>query len=297
MKFLIILPLLLINSRGHIDELETDDVTEINWLHCGERPIYHEYFPHKIVGGQESLKGDWPWQIALNFNGRFLCGGSIINSLWVVTAAHCVHSNLNPSFYKITAGLHDMTTHDKFTDERLVSKIVVYPAYSSINYKNDIALIKLNERLIFSNYIMPVCIPDSSFNLTNQDGIATGWGSLLSGGALSRYLMEVELPILNDVRCKQKYSNVETTNAICAGDYNLNKDTCQGDSGGPLVVEHHEHDHDHDHDHDDDHDHDHDHIAYYLVGITSWGYGCGDGGVYTRTSAYLNWISQTIKNN
>ncbi|RMZ99975.1 Serine ase stubble [Brachionus plicatilis] len=298
----LIFSVLLIYSNGHIDELETDDVTEINWLHCGERPLEHEYFPHKIVGGQESLKGDWPWQIALNYNGRFICGGSIINSLWIITAAHCVNSNLNPTNYKITAGLHDLTVHDKFTDVRSTSKIIVHPAYSNFGYKNDIALIKLDQKLIFSNYIMPACLPDLSFNLTNQDGIATGWGSLLSGGALSRYLMEVQLPILNDTRCKDKFNGVETTTVICAGDYNLNLDTCQGDSGGPLVVSYeghdHEHDHDHDHDHDHEHEHEHEHhVAYFLVGITSWGYGCGDGGVYTRTSAFVSWISQTIKNN
>ncbi|CAF0934190.1 unnamed protein product [Brachionus calyciflorus] len=295
MKLIIlILSALFIKIDGRIGRLEEDDFTEINWVHCGERPLIHHDSPHKIVGGQESLKGDWPWQIALTYNNRLICGGSIINSYWVVTAAHCVYSSLDPSRYKIISGLHDTNAHDSFTDIKSVSKIIVHPGYSNFGYRNDIALIKLSERLIFNDYIMPVCIPDLTFNLTNQDGIATGWGSQYSGGPISRYLMEVELPILSDTKCKEKYQSVETTTAICAGDNGLNIDTCQGDSGGPLVVGYES---DHEHKRDDEHDHDHDHDQFFLVGITSWGYGCGDGGVYTRTSAYKNWISEIVKNN
>jgi secreted trypsin-like serine protease len=89
--------------------------------------------------------------------------------------------------------------------------------------------------------------------------------------------MEVEMPFLTDARCKQKYPTVNTVVAVCAGEDGQNKDTCQGDSGGPLVVK--------------------SQGKWQLAGITSWGYGCGDGGVYTRTSNYYNWIDAQIKAN
>lgn len=45
----------------------------------------------RIIGGVEATLGRWPWQVSLYYSNRHTCGGSIINRLWVVTAAHCVH--------------------------------------------------------------------------------------------------------------------------------------------------------------------------------------------------------------
>ncbi|CAF0990163.1 unnamed protein product [Brachionus calyciflorus] len=112
--------------------------------------------------------------------------------------------------------------------------------------------------------------------LNDKDSWATGWGTLKAGGTISRYLMEVEMPILSDSKCKEKFEIVNTTLSICSGETGKNKDTCQGDSGGPLVV--------------------YANKRWELAGITSWGYGCGDGGVYTRTSYYYDWIIDQIKN-
>jgi secreted trypsin-like serine protease len=79
---------------------------------------------------------------------------------------------------------------------------------------------------------------------------------------------------LTDAQCIQKYS-INSSIDICAGETGGNKDTCQGDSGGPLVVP----------------------IGnkWMLGGLTSFGRGCNDGGVYTRTSFYFNWILQNLQ--
>ena len=36
---------------------------------------------------------------------------------------------------------------------------------------------------------------------------------------------------------------------------------------------------------------------WQLGGLTSWGYGCGDGGVYTRVSLYYQWIQDIVRVN
>ena len=233
--------------------------------------------PAKIVGGVESKKGDWGWQVAINYNGGFTCGGSLINSEWIVTAAHCVFTRTTPSLYSVDIGLHDRLAPEVVAVNRRVSTIVIHPSYNPTFWRNDIALMKLISPITYSNFILPVCIPSESASMVGKVAIATGWGTLRAGGAVSRYLMEVAMPFLTDLRCVQKYPDVDVTNAVCAGEVGENKDTCQGDSGGPLVVQNPVDG------------------KWYLGGITSWGYGCGDGGVYTRTSLYSKWITQTIR--
>lgn len=124
---------------------------------------------------------------------------------------------------------------------------------------------------------MPICIPDESINFEGKNSWTTGWGALEWEGPGSRYLMQVELPILSDGDCQKKFDEINTTKVLCAGIKGENKDSCQGDSGGPLVVENNG--------------------KWFLAGITSWGIECGDGGVYTRTSYYLDWIKEIIENN
>jgi secreted trypsin-like serine protease len=97
---------------------------------------------------------------------------------------------------------------------------------------------------------------------------------------LSNDLIEVALPLLSDSDCKQYYSpykiDIVTMTQICAGRAGQHKDTCRGDSGGPLVAKNTTDE------------------RWYLIGITSYGFGCGNNGVYTRVSSFYNWILSQI---
>jgi hypothetical protein len=64
----------------------TNEMYSINANNCGQRPLVSNQTVLKIVGGVQALNGDWPWQIIMFYDGGFTCGGSLINSLWVVTA-------------------------------------------------------------------------------------------------------------------------------------------------------------------------------------------------------------------
>lgn len=90
------------------------------------------------------------------------------------------------------------------------------------------------------------------------------------------------MPILTDAECYTKYRVPDKTTGFCAGATGANMDTCQGDSGGPLIVQA---------------DNGADRGGWTLAGLTSYGRGCGDGGVVTRVSNYYSWISNKLATN
>lgn len=274
MRGLIVLAVILATAFAQ----QNGDTTKLNPPNCGKRlPRLDPDNGNKVVGGEIADREDWGWQISLNSSGRLICGGSLVNSQWLITAAHCLYYNQNPVYYSIDLGVHDRANLEPWATTRKVSKVIVHPNYNPSQIKNDIALMKLDTPVTYSDQIVPVCVPKKEEDYANKASYATGWGSLRSGGSTVRYLYQVQMNVLSDARCKQKYSTSNSQIEVCAGD-NEGKDTCQGDSGGPLVVKH-------------------DDKRWYLSGITSWGYGCGDGGVYARTSAFYDWVEDNIERN
>jgi secreted trypsin-like serine protease len=265
---------------GAIALAQAQDSTRINQPGCGLRPLAPAG-EEKVVGGHQAVPGDHGWMTGMRRNSAFICGSSVINNRWVITAAHCVFGSSNPNVYMLDVGGHDRLTQETWVHSVRVERIIMHPQYSSATLRHDIALMKTAEAIRIDNYyIVPVCIPDGSEDWAGQHGWATGWGTLFSGGSVSRYLMQVRMIHLTHERCKQRFgASVDTALQMCGGEVGGNIDTCQGDSGGPYVF------------------HSNRTNRWYLIGITSWGYGCGDGGVYTRTSGYFNWVTSTVATN
>ncbi|RNA08846.1 CLIPD1 [Brachionus plicatilis] len=139
-----------------------------------------------------------------------------------------------------------------------------HPKYDEYYTLNDIAIIKLKNKIEFNSFIQPACLPTNDHQTSNTevDAWAAGWGKLNFNGAPSETLQNVKLKIYDKSRCSQVSSKNDWRTQICAGEYNGGKDTCQGDSGGPLYVK--------------------DTIAgkekFVVVGITSYGIGCAEKG-------------------
>jgi len=252
-------------------------LAEINPPGCGKRPLANAAHD-KIVGGSQAIAGDWGWMTGMKRNGAFICGGSLMNKRHIITAAHCIFGSTNPANYLMEVGMHDRLQMESWTQSMRVQTLIMHPQYSQSTLRHDIALMKLTADVIIDNYyIIPVCIPapHQDWAGNQNDCWATGWGTLFSGGSVSRYNMQVQMPHLHDARCRERFgTRVNTTEQCCAGEVGFGLDTCQGDSGGPYVC----------HDKAED--------TWYLVGLTSWGFGCGDGGVYTKVNGYHNWVIQ-----
>ncbi|XP_003693467.2 trypsin-1-like, partial [Apis florea] len=234
----------------------------------------------RIVGGVETQVNQYPWMVLLMYRGRFYCGGSVISSFYVVTAAHCV-DRFDPNLISVRILEHDRnSTTEAKTQEFRVDKVIKHSGYSTYNYNNDIALIKLKDAVRFEGKTRPVCLPERAKTFAGLNGTVTGWGATAESGAISQTLQEVTVPILSNADCRAtKYPSQRITdNMLCAGYQEGSKDSCQGDSGGPLHIVNMD--------------------TYQIVGIVSWGEGCarpGYPGVYTRVNRYLSWISRNTE--
>jgi len=273
---------------------------------------------NRIVGGEYSTNGKYPWMVALwdatiPWEQKFKhCGGTLIASGWVVTAAHCIFYEKNGLLYKhtkydlyVVLGEFDLrSANDRFDTNRkrvwLHIDPIVHEHYNNpIEMSNDIAMLKLDETVDLNIYT-PACLPPPGEEYTGKKGRVYGWGSLQSCPPRDSYiLMEAEISIISDADCRdQRNPSVwSDQNGICAyreGNYRYaisdemlcagapGKDSCQGDSGGPFTVKERRTN------------------KHELVGVVSWGVGCaadGMSGVYVEVAKLRGWIDWTIKNN
>jgi secreted trypsin-like serine protease len=113
----------------------------------------------RIVGGEAASSSTWSWAVSVSIANTYLCGGSILSSSWVATAAHCVNG-YSASQVTIYAG---STTPISGTQSSVGSKLVVNPNYSTTTYVNDIALLKLATPLSLSDpAVSTICLPSIS---------------------------------------------------------------------------------------------------------------------------------------
>ncbi|XP_043935033.1 chymotrypsinogen A-like [Protopterus annectens] len=239
------------------------------------KPVISGYA--RIVNGEEAVSGSWPWQVSLQTqSGWHFCGGSLISDQWVVTAAHCGVS----TSVRVILGEHDRCSSEETIQTVSVSAVFRNPGYNSNTINNDITLLKLSTRVNFTDRISKVCLPASSDNFTGgMLCVTSGWG-LTSPSASNTpcRLQQTALPLLTNTQCKSYWGSGITDMMICAG--GAGATSCMGDSGGPLVCQQGS--------------------AWYLVGIVSWGSGsCPQKtpAVYSRITALVSWINQTIAAN
>ncbi|KAG5316140.1 STUB proteinase, partial [Acromyrmex insinuator] len=254
---------------------------------CGRR-----MFPEpKIVGGERSSFGKWPWQISLRQwrSQTYLhkCGAALLNENWAITAAHCVES-VPPSELLLRIGEHDLANEDEpyGYQERRVQIVASHPQFDARTFEYDLALLRFYDPLLpFQPNVLPICLPDDDETYVGRTAYVTGWGRLYDEGPLPSVLQEVAVPVINNTVCEAMYKNAGYIEHIphifiCAGWRNGGFDSCEGDSGGPMVIQRARD------------------KRWILAGIISWGIGCAapnQPGVYTRISEFRDWINQILQ--
>ena len=231
----------------------------------------------RVVGGVATDIKDHPWQVELNIpapDGQsFLCGGSLIQDKWILTAAHCfAHAKPAGEVVRAKSGVTNREAGAWLDTDA----VFVHEGYNGGTHENDIALVRL--RFAPAGEIIPLAHAGQQLKPCELLEV-TGWGRTAEKGPASEILQKGELPYIENATCNAKdaLNGQIKPGMMCAGYRDGGIDSCLGDSGGPLVRRGKD--------------------GPVLVGVVSWGEGCARKlryGVYTRVDAYSGWIADTI---
>ncbi|XP_023933160.1 atrial natriuretic peptide-converting enzyme [Lingula anatina] len=246
----------------------------------------------RVTGGEQATEGAWPWQASLmTLIGGHYCGATLINKQWLLTGAHCI--DWLPSFLHrylaVRLGSVKLVLPDAKSVVVRVKATYSHPQFetpSAIN--NDIALLKLEAPVTYTDYIRPVCLPSVDEPVSpKRRCYITGWGATQGNRATATmHLREAKAQEETDAVCDAATSLMtyvyNATTMMCALYESGIINACAGDSGGPMVCE--------------------DMTGRWVLhGVNSWGHiVCNKPtfpSVFTEVYHYRDWIDQVIKDN
>ncbi|XP_072921416.1 chymotrypsin-like elastase family member 2A [Hemitrygon akajei] len=260
---------------------------------CSHRPAVNEEeedLGTEILGDHDADPGAWPWLVSIQIvskDGTYVhtCSGSVINNYWVLSAAHCFKAKVANNVEKIMLvfGLEQMSRFSKDSYARPVADVIKHENYNPDTESNDIALIKVTDPIVFTDYVQPVCLQNQRLDIAElKPCVTAGWGMM---GGKDIIALKGKSSGNNDWMNKDSGANsvalVRIWGVDKLGICKLGK-RCnhfplllQTDSGGPLVCK----------------------VLgagkFYQLGVTSWGLGCGQKahpGIYTSVRKYIGWI-------
>ncbi|XP_075072788.1 neurotrypsin-like isoform X2 [Mixophyes fleayi] len=259
-------------TENTLAECKKQDSGIHNCWHSEDAGVICDYVEKKVRG----LKG----------GASAKCGVSLMlrRKKRIVGGTKSVRFGEKAHRYSLRVGDYHTGVEDDFERELPVQKIVVHKKYYSSSNDNDIALVRVQGKddhcLAFTNHVLPICLPERREKSVYQKPcFISGWGD--TGTSYSKTLLQGTVPILPKETCVLRYKGKFTSRMICAGNLSEDNrvDSCQGDSGGPLMCQNSS-------------------GQWVIVGITSWGYGCGRKGypgVYTKVNRFTPWIKKVTK--
>lgn len=198
------------------------------------------------------------------FHGQF-CGGTLVAPSGVLTAAHCVFGRRAESL-DVVVGADNLCQDGAIDGDRVrVAAITIHHLYDPVAGRYDLAMLELERPS--RDPVVPI-----AQGAGVGHAVALGWGRASPGGVATCRLERVSLEVLSPEECARVIPVAGTrmfaqSSMVCARP-SEGGDTCSGDSGGPLLAE--------------------ESGELRLLGVTSWGRGCGVGvpGVYAKASGW-----------
>ncbi|POI20008.1 hypothetical protein CIB84_016246, partial [Bambusicola thoracicus] len=211
---------------------DCEDNSDEDNCNCGTRSYIRK---SRIVGGQNSDVGEWPWQVSLHVKSQgHVCGASLISETWLVSAAHCfLHmQGIRYSDANLWTAYLGLTNQSKRNDANVqakqIKRIISHPSFNDYTYDYDIAVMELQSPVTFSSVVQPICLPDATHNFpVGKDLWVTGWGATVEGGSGSTILQKAEIRVINQTVCNQLLTDQLTQRMMCVGVLTGGVDACQ----------------------------------------------------------------------
>ncbi|XP_063685760.1 trypsin-1-like isoform X2 [Bolinopsis microptera] len=253
----------------------------------------------RIYNGDDAVIGEFPFMaqvladIAFNEEGvmtQNLCGGSILATNIILTAAHCVvrdvsglgwEESQDQIYHPVQLGVWTGDLDNFDTDNQQfgsVKAIIVHEDYDSYRVVNDIAVIVLENDLLFDKYTAAVSLPKEEDMLYTEGSLVTvvGWG-LTEEEHTSHVLQKLNYEVRSREQCTGSYGDQFVPGMMCTGIKPMEKHSAIGDSGGPLITKVKD--------------------KWVQLGIVSWGAEDPDESsfdVNTDVSYFKSWIQSVL---
>uniref|UniRef100_A0A2I3RCY9 Peptidase S1 domain-containing protein n=1 Tax=Pan troglodytes TaxID=9598 RepID=A0A2I3RCY9_PANTR len=246
----------------------------------------------RILGGHLDAKGSFPWQAKMVSRHNLTTGATLINEQWLLTTAKNLFlSHSENAIAKDSAPTLTLYVAKKQLVE--IEKVVLHPNYHQV----DIGLIKLKQKVLVNERVMPICLPSKDYAEVGRVGYVSGWGQS-DNFKLTDHLKYVMLPVADQDQCIRHYEGstvpekkapkspvgvqpILNEHTFCAGMSKYQEDTCYGDAGSAFAV----------HDLEED--------TWYAAGILSFDKSCAvaEYGVYVKVTSTQDWVQKTIAEN
>ncbi|XP_063388115.1 granzyme B-like [Cydia fagiglandana] len=238
-----------------------------------------------IVGGHEAIMREWPFiAYLLAHRGRdsiAACGGSLISSQTILTAAHCLDdvTNRKKDVEKIKYVIYmGHRLHRRATMRRDMLDYMTHENYDPDDVYFDIGIMFLANPVQFSHTVKKVMLMTGEMgrHMGQEGGLAVaGWGRFGWDSPGSEYLKSLDQTLLSQDLCYQYIDEPENAPGIICGAKNAEVNSSEyafsGDSGGPLARPRDQR----------------------LAGLVSWRMESHGVTVYTSVPFFYSWIEDT----